>query len=89
MERERVFAATTLERHRIGDLICRLDEAQLATPSLCAGLDVKTVAAHLLSNLPESVPGVIWLAARRRSGARAMDELARRRSLLPAADIAA
>jgi uncharacterized protein (TIGR03083 family) len=89
MEKERVFAATTLERCRIADLICQLDDAQLATPSLCTGWDVKTVAAHLLSNLSESVPGVVWLAARRRSGARAIDELARRRAHLPAADIAA
>ncbi|MFZ0225799.1 MAG: maleylpyruvate isomerase N-terminal domain-containing protein, partial [Mycobacterium sp.] len=42
MDRDQIFAATAQERRRIADLIDDLDEAQLATPSLCAGWDVKT-----------------------------------------------
>jgi uncharacterized protein (TIGR03083 family) len=53
VERDQIHAATAQERRRIADLIDDLDEAQLATPSLCAGWDVKTVAAHLVSFLAE------------------------------------
>ena len=90
MDRERVFAATAQERRRIADLIDSLDEAQLATPSLCAGWDVKTVAAHILCLLTGGLPGIVRLAARRHGDtARAIDELARRHAQVPAAEIAA
>jgi Mycothiol maleylpyruvate isomerase N-terminal domain len=45
MEREHIFDAVAAERRRIADLLDALDEEALATPSLCAGWDVKTVAA--------------------------------------------
>jgi hypothetical protein len=48
VDRDHIFAATTQERRRIADLIDDLDEAQLATPSLCSRWDVKTVAAQIL-----------------------------------------
>ena len=48
VDRERVFASSALERHRLADLVDDLNETQLATPSLCAGWNVKTVAAHLV-----------------------------------------
>ena len=89
MERDQIHAATAQERRRIADLIDDLDEAQLATPSLCAGWDVKTVAAHLVSFLVEGTLSVTWLGARRGSPDRAIDELARRRAQRPAAEIAA
>lgn len=89
MERDQIHAATAQERRRIADLIDDLDEAQLATPSLCAGWDVKTVAAHLVSFLAEGTLRVTWLGARRGSPDRAIDELARRRAQRPAAEIAA
>lgn len=89
MERDQIHAATAQERRRIADLIDDLDEAQLATPSLCAGWDVKTVAAHLVSLLAEGTLRVMWLGARRGSPDRAIDELARRRAQRPAAEIAA
>lgn len=89
MERDQIHAATAQERRRIADLIDDLDEAQLATPSLCAGWDVKTVAAHLVSILVEGTLRVTWLGARRGSPDRAIDELARRRAQRPAAEIAA
>jgi uncharacterized protein (TIGR03083 family) len=89
MDRECVFGATALERHRIADLVDGLDDAQLATPSLCAGWDVKTVAAHLVSTLTDGLPGVLRLAVRCGGTAGAIDQLARRRAELPAAEIAA
>lgn len=89
MERDQIHAATAQERRRIADLIDDVDEAQLATPSLCAGWDVKTVAAHLVSFLAEGTLRVTWLGARRGSPDRAIDELARRRAQRPAAEIAA
>ena len=46
---DQIFAATAQERSpHLADLVDDLDETQLATPSLCAGWDVKTVGAHLV-----------------------------------------
>jgi uncharacterized protein (TIGR03083 family) len=89
MDRERGFAATALERRRIADLVDGLDEAQLATPSLCAGWEVKTVAAHLVSTLTDGLSGILRLAVRSGGTACAIDQLARRRAEQPAAEIAA
>jgi uncharacterized protein (TIGR03083 family) len=47
VDREHLFAAVANERRQIATLVEGLDVAQLATPSLCSGWDVKTVAAHL------------------------------------------
>jgi uncharacterized protein (TIGR03083 family) len=89
VDRDRVFRAVAGERRQIADLIDELDDAGLATPSLCAGWDVKTVAAHLVSVFADDFWVFMGLAARRRSMARAIDELARRRAELPAVEIAA
>jgi uncharacterized protein (TIGR03083 family) len=86
---EFVFAAVADERRQIADLVDDLDDAQLATPSLCAGWDVKTVAAHLVSVFADSFWVFMGTALRRGSMARAIDELARHRAELPAAEIAA
>ena len=83
-----VFAAVGTQRRQIADLIDDLDDAQLATMSLCAGWDVKTVAAHLVSVFADSFWVFMERAVRCRSMARAIDELARRRAKLPAAAIA-
>lgn len=48
MDIEAVFAASAVERRAVADLLDGLDEQQLATPSLCTGWDVRTVAAHLV-----------------------------------------
>lgn len=88
VDRDRVFSAVAGERRQIADLIDELDDAGLATPSLCAGWDVKTVAAHLVSVFADDFWAFMKLAARRRSMARAIDELARRRAELPAVEIA-
>ena len=89
VDREFVFAAVADERRQLATLVEGLDAAQLATPSLCEGWDVKTVAAHVVSTVMDGTPAFLRLALRRLSMARAIDELARRRARLPAAEIAA
>lgn len=89
VDRELVFAAVAAQRRQIATLIDGLDDAQLATPSLCVGWDVKTVAAHLVSVFADSFWVFMRMAVRRSSMARAIDELARRRAQLPAAEIVA
>ena len=84
VDRESVFAGVADERRRIADLIDGLDEAQLATPSLCAGWDVKTVAAHLVSVFADNFWAFQRMAVRRGGIHRAIDTLARHRAQLPA-----
>lgn len=80
--RDEIFAATTAERRRVADLIDGLDETEARTPSLCAGWEVKTVVAHLISTLVDGPGTFVRLAVRHRSLDGAIDELARRRSHL-------
>ena len=87
MEREKIFDAVATERRRIADLVDTLDEAALATPSLCAGWDVKTVAAHLVSVFADSFWTFQWAALRHGGFDCAIDHLARRRARAPAAEI--
>jgi uncharacterized protein (TIGR03083 family) len=87
VDRQAVFAAVSHQRRQLANLIDDLDDAQLATTSLCAGWDVKTVAAHLVSVFADSFWVFMRRAVRCRSMARAIDELARRRAELPAAEI--
>jgi uncharacterized protein (TIGR03083 family) len=97
VDRDQIHAAIALERRRIADLIDSLDEAQLATESLCTGWDVNTVAAHLASALadgtvrpmPVAMLRTLRLGLRRGSLTRVVDERARRRAQVPAAEIAA
>lgn len=89
MDRERLHTAIAQERRKIADLIDNLDQAQLATPSLCEGWDVKTVGAHLVSVLAEGTFKVALLGWRRGGADRAIDELARRTAEMPATEIAA
>jgi uncharacterized protein (TIGR03083 family) len=88
MEREQIFAAVAAERRRIADLLDSLDEDALATPSLCAGWDVKTVAAHLVSVVADSFWTFQLAALRHRGFNRAIDELAHNRADAPATEIA-
>lgn len=87
--RDFVFAAVAEERRRISALISDLDPRQLATPSLCAGWDVKTVAAHLVSVLADSFWRFQRMAVRCGGIDNAIDALARERAALPAQQIAA
>jgi uncharacterized protein (TIGR03083 family) len=89
VDRDQIHAAIAQERRRVADLIDSLDEAQLATESLCTGWDVKTVAAHLVSPLADGTVRPILLGLWRGSLARMVDERARRRAQMPAAEIAA
>jgi uncharacterized protein (TIGR03083 family) len=86
---EQVFAAVADERRGIADLIEGLSDAELATPSLCAGWDVKTVAAHLVSVFADGFWGFQRAAIRNRGMHRGIDTLARRRATEPASQIAA
>jgi uncharacterized protein (TIGR03083 family) len=87
-ERERVFAAVSAERRSIATLIDGLDTDQLATASLCVGWDVKTVAAHLVSDFADGFWGFMASGLRHGSIDRGIDALARRRAQAPAAEIA-
>jgi uncharacterized protein (TIGR03083 family) len=59
VSREFVFAAVADERHRMANLLDGLGAAQLATPSLCAGWDVATVAAHVVSTVMDGTPAFL------------------------------
>jgi uncharacterized protein (TIGR03083 family) len=87
-ERERVFAAVADERRSIATMIDSLDPDQLATASLCAGWDVKTVAAHLVSDFADGFWGFVASGIRYGSIDRGIDELARRRAQASATEIA-
>ncbi|OBJ81080.1 maleylpyruvate isomerase family mycothiol-dependent enzyme [Mycobacterium sp. 1245852.3] len=87
MARERLFVAIANERREIATLVDGLDDTQLATPSLCAGWDIKTVAAHLASSVTDGFLVAMRRALRRGSLARAIDELARCRAQMPAGEI--
>jgi uncharacterized protein (TIGR03083 family) len=88
MKRGDVFAAVSGQRRLMADLIEPLSDEQLATSSLCAGWDVKTVAAHVVSTIDDGLPTFLRFAARRGSLDRAIDELARRRAEASAPAIA-
>jgi uncharacterized protein (TIGR03083 family) len=87
-ERERVFAAVADERRSIAALIDGLDAGELATASLCTGWDVKTVAAHLVSDFTDGFWGFLVSGVRNGSINRGIDALARCRAQAPAAEIA-
>ena len=88
-DREFIFAAVADQRRQIATLIDDLDDEQLAIPSLCAGWNVKTVAAHLVSVFADSFWVFMRTALRRVSMVRAIDELAWRRAQQPTAEIVA
>jgi uncharacterized protein (TIGR03083 family) len=87
-ERERVFVAVADERRSIASMIDGLNPDQLATESLCAGWDVKTVAAHLISDFADGFWGFMASGIRHGSIDRGIDALARRRARASAAEIA-
>ena len=63
-DRDLVFAVVADERRQIASLLDDLDDAPLATPSLCRGWDIKTVAAHLVSTIADGLPVFCgWLFA--------------------------
>ena len=88
MDTDAVHAATAAERRALADLLDGLSPQQWATPSLCAGWDVRTVAGHLVGALdPALLPLLVAVA---RSGGRlhrANDAMARRAAQRPPADL--
>ena len=56
VHRELVCASVADERRQIASLLDGLDDEQLATPSLCAGWDVKPVGAHIVSTVMDGTP---------------------------------
>jgi uncharacterized protein (TIGR03083 family) len=88
VDRDVVFAAVADERRQLAALLDQLDETQLATPSLCAGWDVKTVFAHLVSDFADGFWGFQRAAIRRGSVHRGIDDLARRRAKVPVSELA-
>ena len=89
IDQQFVFAAVAEQRRQLASLLDDLDEAQLTTPSLCQGWDVKTVAAHVVSTVDDGMSGFLQMAIRRGSLGRGIDVLARRRAHLPTAEIVA
>ncbi|AKS31490.1 maleylpyruvate isomerase family mycothiol-dependent enzyme [Mycolicibacterium goodii] len=86
--RDQVFDAVAHERRSIADLIDSFTPEQLATPSLCGGWDVKTVAAHLVSDFSDGFWGFLASGIRHRNIDKGIDALARRRAQASAAEIA-
>jgi uncharacterized protein (TIGR03083 family) len=82
-----VLAAVAHQRRQFAGLVNDLDAAQLATPSLCSGWDVKTVAAHVVSTVLDGMPGFLQMAVRCGSLNRGIDVLARRRAQGPMSEI--
>jgi uncharacterized protein (TIGR03083 family) len=78
VDREGVFAATTRMRRELADLLAGLDDARLATPSLCAGWDVLTCAAHTAAGLTGSTAGFLVSVVRYGGPHRATTGTARR-----------
>jgi len=90
VDSETVFAASAIERRAVADLLEGLDEDQLATASLCAGWDVRTVAGHLASALaPSRRPFLIAVLRSAGNLHRANDALAREMARRPIADLVA
>lgn len=60
MERNVVWQSIDVEREALADQLQHIDEAQWSTPSLCAGLTVREVLAHL--TVSGAVSGPRWFA---------------------------
>jgi uncharacterized protein (TIGR03083 family) len=85
-----VWAAAATERRALADQLDRLTPAQWASPSLCAGWDVRTVTAHLVTALsPALLSFLVALARARGDLHRANDAVARRAATRPASDLVA
>lgn len=88
VDTEAVFAASARHRRAVADLLESLDENQLAVSSLCAGWDVRTVAAHLASAIAPSNRAFMGAVLRHGGNLHhAIDAVARKTARLPVADI--
>lgn len=87
---DQLIAAAAVQRRWIADLADTLDAAQLATPSLCGGWDVRTVLGHLVVSVDPDLRR--FARALLRSGGRphrANDLVARERARVPVAELTA
>lgn len=86
-----VVVATAVRRRAVADLLEGLTAEQLATPSLCAGWDVRTVGAHLAdAAAPEALSSFVRELVRARGRLhRANDSSARRAGSRPVAETVA
>ena len=88
VDTEAVFAASARHRRAVADVLESLDENQLALSSLCAGWDVRTVAAHLASAIAPSNRAFMGAVLRHGGNLHhAIDAVARKTARLPVADI--
>jgi uncharacterized protein (TIGR03083 family) len=78
VDREQVFASTARMRRDLADLLAGLDERALTTPSLCAGWDVLTCAAHTAPDADGSLAGFMLAVLRYGGPHRANTGLAKR-----------
>jgi uncharacterized protein (TIGR03083 family) len=84
-----IDAVIAAERRRLAGLLAGLNDAQWATPSLCAGWTVRHVAAHLITPFAVAVPKLVLSVLRTGSVAGAMDRQARRLGQWPTAELVA
>lgn len=85
-----VFPLVAARRRAVADLLEGLDDEQLATPSLCAGWDVRTVGAHLAdAAAPDVRQALVALVRARGRLHQANDQAARRAAGRPVADTVA
>ncbi len=85
-----IFAICTAQRRELADLLDGLSDAELDSPSLCAGWSVRVVAAHLAGALDGSLAGFVAAVVRNRGSLdRANDVLAHRRALEPTPELVA
>jgi uncharacterized protein (TIGR03083 family) len=85
-----VSTAVAAGRRAIADLLESLDEQQFATPSLCAGWDVRTVGAHLAESAAPELRATLAAMVRARGRLhQANDESSRRAARRPVAETVA
>jgi uncharacterized protein (TIGR03083 family) len=90
VDADQVFRASARERREVADLLDELDDEQLDTPSLCAGWQVRTVAAHLVTAVAGTNRRFAAALLRARGNLhRANDALAHHEAQRPGAELAA
>ena len=85
---DEIAVATTAERRDLAGWLVDLNEASLATPSLCAGWDVRTVGAHLAVAASGGMGAFLWQSLRHGGLHRGNDAMARAFAERPVTEIA-
>jgi uncharacterized protein (TIGR03083 family) len=90
MDSDQLWDTIHHERDRLRELLRSLDHAEWDQPSLCAGWQVRDVAAHTISSSDYSVVDMVTGVIRARGDFnRLMDRLAREQGARPVEDIIA